>query len=403
MAVNLSVPEQLPVVAGIRLAAVEAGIRYQDRTDLVLIEMAEGSTCAATFTRNAFCAAPVTVARQHLQAGATRYLLINSGNANAGTGGQGMKNAQASCDSLAKLAGVDATAVLPFSTGVIGEQLAVDKLIAALPDALAGLTEDGWMDAARGIMTTDTLPKGSSRTLNFEDGVVTISGISKGSGMIRPDMATMLSYVATDAQIDEAILQQLLNDAVDQSFNAITVDGDTSTNDACVLMATGGSGIHIDKGPGLQLFREALNQVMVELAQAIVRDGEGASKFITLRVDSAADVNEAREVAFTVAHSPLVKTAMFASDANWGRILAAIGRAPVAELDVGKVDIAVGGVSIIEGGEPAQTYTEELGASVFAHDEIDVHISLNRGDEQATVWTCDLSHDYVSINADYRS
>ncbi|CAG0910393.1 unnamed protein product [Cyprideis torosa] len=314
-----------------------------------------------------------------------------------------MENALFTCERLADITGVDAPAVLPFSTGVIGQQLPVDRLTAALPAAVDALAEDCWMEAARAIMTTDTLPKGVSRTLDVDGSTVTITGIAKGSGMIRPDMATMLSYVATDAQIDQAILQQLLGAAVDKSFNSITVDGDTSTNDACVLIATGASGVHIDKGSRLAAFTAVLDEVMTTLAQAIVRDGEGATKFISLRVSGAKDTEEAREVAFTVAHSPLVKTAMFASDANWGRILAAIGRASVDSLNVSLVDIAVGGVSIVEAGEPAASYTEEQGAAAFARAEIEVHISLHRGDVEATVWTCDFSHEYVSINADYRS
>lgn len=403
MAVGLKAPESLLPVSGIRLASGAAGVRYTDRDDVVLIELAEGSRCAATFTRNAFCAAPVTLGKDHVASAATRYLLINSGNANAGTGEQGMKNALLTCLATAGLAGVSEKAVLPFSTGVIGEQLPADKITAALPALFDALDEDAWLDASKAIMTTDTLNKGVSREFEINGKAVRITGISKGSGMIRPDMATMLAYVATDAEIEESILQQLLTETVNQSFNAITVDGDTSTNDACVLMASGQSGVHVDKGPALEAFRAQLNEVMVQLAQAIIRDGEGATKFISLRVSKAITDDEARDVAFTVAHSPLVKTAMFASDANWGRILAAVGRSPVKNLDVGKIDIAVGGVSIIEGGEPAPAYTEELGSAAFAKEDVEVHITLNRGEAEATVWTSDLSHEYVSINADYRS
>lgn len=403
MPVGLSEPEQLLPIEGVKLASAEAGVRYQGRTDVVLVEMCEDAQCVATFTRNAFCAAPVTLAKEHILKSSTRYLLINSGNANAGTGEQGLKNALATCLATATLGRVSIESVLPFSTGVIGEQLPSDKLVAALPALFSALQEDAWLDAAKAIMTTDTLPKGLSREIEIDGQTVRITGISKGSGMIRPDMATMLAYVATDAEIAQPVLQQLLSEAVDESFNAITVDGDTSTNDACVLLATGQSGVHVDKGTRLELFRDALNEVMVGLAQAIIRDGEGATKFITLQVIEAASLEEARDVAFTVAHSPLVKTAMFASDANWGRILAAVGRSPVENLDVSKIDISVGDVTIIERGEPAASYSEEAGSAVFAEEEIHVTIQLNRGEEEATVWTSDLSHEYVSINADYRS
>ncbi|CAG0906220.1 unnamed protein product [Cyprideis torosa] len=403
MPVGLTAPEHLTPIAGIRLATAAAGVRYADRKDVVLIELAVGSQCAATFTRNAFCAAPVTIARKHLGEEHTRYLLINSGNANAGTGQKGLEAALSTCAAVGATTGAATSAVLPFSTGVIGQLLPAAKINAVLPVLVANLQEDSWLAAANAIMTTDTLPKGISVQVEIGGQAVQITGISKGSGMIRPDMATMLAYVATDADIDAVILQQLLTDSVERSFNSITVDGDTSTNDACVLMATGKSRVHISKGEPLDIFRRALDKVMVGLAQAIIRDGEGATKFITLRVSNAGSVEEAREVAFTVAHSPLVKTALFASDANWGRILAAIGRAPVKNLDVSRVDIAVGGVSIVESGEPAPTYAEELGAAAFAKTDIDIHITLNCGVSEAVVWTTDLSHDYVSINADYRS
>lgn len=403
MPVNLDPVTSLSPVAGVRLASAAAGIRYIDRTDLSLIEFAEGTRVAAVFTRNRFCAAPVLLARDHMQAAATRYLLINSGNANAGTGDAGLEDARDSCAALAALTGVAVQQVLPFSTGVIGERLPVKRLVMALPELVAALAPDHWVTAARAIMTTDTIPKGVSKTVALEGGEVTITGICKGAGMIRPDMATMLAYVATDAMIEQEALQQLLNEANALSFNAITVDGDTSTNDACILAATACSGIALISDRDRTNFSRALTEVMQHLAQALIRDGEGATKFITIKVDQALSVDEARTVAYTIAHSPLVKTALFASDPNWGRILAAVGRAPIKSLDLGGVNIRLGDVKVISAGEPDATYTEARGQAVVDRDEILIHVSLGRGQDEATIWTSDLSCDYVKINADYRS
>ncbi len=405
MAVNLSELPPLRTVAGIRLGTARAGIKSPTRDDLTVIEMGEGGTAAAVFTRNAFCAAPVHLARRHLEQAAPRYLLINSGNANAGTGEAGERDALACCAALAEAGSCETARVLPFSTGVIGVNLPVDKIRTALPAALANLDEDHWPAAARAIMTTDTVPKGISRQFLIEGQPVTITGIAKGAGMIRPDMATLLAFVATDAALPSSLLQTCLSEAVEQSFNRISVDGDTSTNDACVLLASGASGIELDESRSEPLagFQQALTEVCVLLAQAIVRDGEGATKFIGIRVEGGRDQAECLQVAYTVAHSPLVKTAFFASDANWGRILAAVGRAGLSELDIQAVQIWLGEVCIVENGGRAAGYTEEAGSAVMREAEIPVRIRLNRGPAEATVWTCDFSHDYVRINAEYRT
>ncbi|WP_342594758.1 bifunctional glutamate N-acetyltransferase/amino-acid acetyltransferase ArgJ [Salinicola lusitanus] len=402
MAVGKSQFPRMPALEGVRLGTAMAGIKKPDRRDLVVIEVPEGASVAATFTRNAFCAAPVHVARDHLQQTTPRFLLINTGNANAGTGAKGLDDAEACCRALAALAGVESQHVLPFSTGVIGEPLPVSRITDALSAALAARDAEGWALAAEGIMTTDTRIKGASAQVELGGGTVTINGISKGSGMIQPNMATMLGFVACDAAIDQERLQQWLREAVQVSFNSITVDSDTSTNDACTLIATG-RGPRIESADDERRFRDALTSVLVELAQAIIRDGEGATKFVTLQVEQAESVDEARAVAFTVAHSPLVKTALYASDANWGRILAAVGRAPVKDLDVERVIIDLGGERLVEHGGRADSYTEEVGSRVMAQEEIVIRIRLGRGDASATIWTSDLSHDYVSINADYRS
>ena len=399
-------PADMPAIAGFQIGVAEAGIKKPGRRDLVIMALEAGSRLAGTFTRNAFCAAPVHVAREHLTAGVEgpRYLVINTGNANAGTGEQGMTDARATCQALAEIAGCDAKAVLPFSTGVIGEPLPMDRLTAALPTAFANLGEGDWSAAAHGIMTTDTRPKGSWRTLTLSNGEsVTLAGVSKGSGMICPNMATMLGFVATDADlaIDQAALDAMLRRVVVKSFNSITVDSDTSTNDACMLAVTGQAGRV--EGEDLIAFEAALAEVMLELAQAIIRDGEGATKFVTIEVSEARSQEEARAVGFTVAHSPLVKTALYASDANWGRILAAVGRAPLEELDVTGVAITLNGVTIVEQGGRADSYTEAAGSAVMAEEELVIAIRLGRGQQEARIWTSDLSHDYVSINADYRS
>ena len=389
-------------VAGIRLGSVAAGVRYKDRKDLVLVELAPGSTCAAVFTTNAFCAAPVIVAREHLAEGEPRYLLINSGNANAGTGENGLRAARETCKSLAAAAGCAMNQVLPFSTGVIGMDLPTNVFAKAAPSVLEALDESGWEDAARAIMTTDTVPKLCSRRIEIDGKAVTVTGMSKGSGMIRPDMATMLAYVATDAAVVSPLLQKVLEKAVAPSFNAITVDGDTSTNDACVLMASGASGITIDEND-FERFTNTVTEVCMELARAIVRDGEGATKLVEVRVTSAATVEEARQVAYTIAHSPLVKTALFASDPNWGRILAAVGRAGVADLDIDAIRIWLDDVCIVSDGGRDPAYTEEDGQRVMDKSEFVIHVDLARGEAETTVLTCDLSFDYVKINAEYRT
>lgn len=401
---DASFPE-MPAIPGVRLGSAMAGIKKANRRDLVVIEVPEGARGAGVFTRNAFCAAPVTVAREHLAGGqAPRYLVINTGNANAGTGEAGLRDARATCEALGKLAGTAAERVLPFSTGVIGEPLPMAALLAGLPAALDALDESAqaWYQAGEGILTTDTRPKGASVTLALGDDTVTINGIAKGSGMIQPNMATMLAFVATDATLDQTLLEALLRESVERSFNCISVDGDTSTNDACILLSTQ-RGARVESDEAIAIFRNGLLRVMTELAQAIVRDGEGATKFVTLQVEGARSRQEALDVAFTVAHSPLVKTALYASDANWGRILAAVGRAPVPDFDVSAITIDLGEVRLVEDGGRAPGYTEEAGSAVMARDEILIRIALARGEGSATVWTTDLSHDYVSINADYRS
>jgi glutamate N-acetyltransferase/amino-acid N-acetyltransferase len=389
----------------VRLAAVAAGIRYQGRNDVVLMELAEGSRTAAVFTRNAFCAAPVIVAREHLATGAPRYLLVNSGNANAGTGAAGLEDARRCCRALAELAACKVDQVLPFSTGVIGQRLAVDRLQAALPAALAGLSEDGWANVANAIKTTDTVAKGVSSTLEIDGHPLTITGITKGAGMIRPDMATMLAYIATDARVEAAALQQCLHAAVERSFNRITVDGDTSTNDACVLVATGACGMPAmsTQHSGYAAFCEAVAAVCERLAQLIIRDAEGATKFVTVGVSGGNDSDECLQVAYTVAQSPLVKTALFASDPNWGRILAAVGRAGLVDLDVGAVQIFLGDVCIVRDGGVAAEYQEADGQRVMDQEEILIDIRLGRGAASERIWTSDLSEEYVRINAEYRS
>ena len=402
MAVNYTPMDDLLPVAGVRLAAIAAGIRYQDRDDLLLVEIAEGSNVAGVFTQNRFCAAPVLLCREYLKSHTPRYLVINSGNANAGTGEQGLANASAICSSLAVATGVDTEQVLPFSTGVIGEQLPVEPFQKSFPTALSSLSGDAWQSAARAIMTTDTLPKAFSQQISINGEVVTLTGIAKGAGMIEPNMATMLAYVATDADIEQSLLQGMLKQAADLSFNSITVDGDTSTNDALVLIATGQSNVSIS-GQAIAQFQQALNALCQYLAQAIIRDAEGATKFVTLSVQSAPDLETARAVAFTVARSPLVKTALFASDPNWGRILAAIGRSPVQQLDISKLSLWLGETELIKAGQPVETYTEQAGQLEMDKQEITITIDLDHGQSSTTVWTSDLSHDYVTINAEYRS
>jgi glutamate N-acetyltransferase/amino-acid N-acetyltransferase len=393
-------------VPGIRPGTTAAGIRKQDRRDLVVLECAPGTRVAATFTRNRFCAAPVTLARAHLAKAAPRALLINTGFANAGTGAPGLEDARACCRALATTLHCAPEEILPFSTGVIGERLPVERVVAGLPACQANLKADGWADAAHGIMTTDTLPKGSSRRIDIGGHTVTLSGIAKGAGMIRPDMATLLAFVATDALISPQALQACVSAAVSKTFNRITVDGDTSTNDAGVLLATGQANnpvIQELEGADYRALSAAVIEVFTELAQAIVRDAEGATKFMTIEITGGETEADCLEVAYTIAHSPLVKTAFFASDPNWGRILAAIGRAPIPRLDVNAVSVYLNDVCVVQRGGLNPAYTEAQGQAVMRLPEICIRVELGAGSSQARIWTCDLSHDYVSINADYRS
>ena len=404
------VPADLLPVPGVALGTAAARIKNWQRDDVLLAVFEPGTTAAGVFTRNRFCAAPVTVCREHLatvQAGGAgiRALLVNTGCANAGTGAPGLADARASCEALARELACAPSQVLPFSTGVILERLPMDRLIAGLPAAVADLRAAGWADAAEAIMTTDTLPKAASRRATISGRTVTVTGISKGAGMIRPNMATMLGFVATDAAIAPALLQRWVREAADASFNRITVDGDTSTNDSLILAATGACGLAVgsDADPGAQQLKNLIVEVARELAQAIVRDGEGATKFITIEVSRARTADEAAAVAYAIAHSPLVKTAFFASDPNLGRILAAIGYAGVDDLDVDALDLYLDDVHVATAGGRHPAYREEDGQRVMKQAEIGIRVVLNRGDAATTVWTCDLSHDYVSINADYRS
>ncbi|MFT6032206.1 MAG: glutamate N-acetyltransferase/amino-acid N-acetyltransferase [Arenicella sp.] len=406
MAVGLKQPGKLYPVNGVELATTAAGIRYQGREDLLLIRLCEGASVSAVFTQNKCCAAPVTLAKAHMASGKIRALLINSGNANAVTGDQGLQNATQSCAQVAELIGLKPEQVMPFSTGVIGEQLnmnAINRGIESLvgQHSIGQLSVDNWLPAAEAIMTTDTVAKAVSRRFELNGELITITGISKGSGMICPNMATMLAYVATDAPISNQNLDDLLVRGTRASFNRITVDSDTSTNDALVLIATGSQ--EPLKNESLETFYNALEEVLIELATSIIRDAEGATKFVKVEVSGGSIESDCSAMAYSIAHSPLVKTALFASDPNWGRILMALGKAPVESLDMSLVDIHIGSVSLIENGQPASSYTEEAGKTVFLQEEIHIHVELNQGPENFHVWTSDLSHDYVSINADYRS
>jgi len=389
-------------VAGIRLATAAAGIRKPGRQDVLLIEIAEGASTAAMFTSNAFCAAPVTLARKHLATASPRYLLINSGNANAGTGDQGMLAAKRCCQSVADRFGCMPETVMPFSTGVIGELLPDGKISAVLAPLKQNLTSDGWQTAAQAIMTTDTRPKIVSRQGSVDGKSITLTGIAKGAGMIRPDMATMLSFLATDASVEQTTLQSCLRHAVNKSFNRITIDGDTSTNDAVVLMASGRSNVEIT-AENLPAFQALVDEVCIELARDIVRDGEGATKLINVTVEQGASEQECAQVAYAIAQSPLVKTAFFASDPNWGRILAAVGYAGLEQLDIGQVQIYLDNVCIVNNGGRADSYTEAQGQKVMQQTEITIRVLLSRGEATTTVWTCDFSYDYVKINAEYRT
>jgi glutamate N-acetyltransferase/amino-acid N-acetyltransferase len=408
MAVNLSIPSESSVhaVAGIEIGIAEAGIRKANRRDLTVFKLAEGTAVAGVFTRNRFCAAPVQVCQTHLAGGqGIRAMVVNTGNANAGTGEPGMQAATQTCVALAELLGIKPQQVLPFSTGVILEPLPVERLVAALPAALESAAPDNWFGAAHSIMTTDTQPKIATRQLTLGEHTITITGISKGAGMIRPNMATMLGFLATDAGIDQSLLNDMVRQIADQSFNRITVDGDTSTNDSFVIMATGQSGLAINavSHPLYGQLFSALRDAALELAQKIVRDGEGATKFITVQVEQAANSEEALKVAYAVAHSPLIKTAFFASDPNLGRILCAIGYAGVHDLDVTQTRLWLGDVLVACDGGRNPAYQEADGQRVMKEAEILVRIALGRGTVSETVYTCDFSHEYVTINADYRS
>ncbi len=406
MPVGLRAPDNLLPVAGIRWGTACAAIRQSQRDDIALLECAPGTRCAAVFTRNRFVAAPVQVARNHLGNGPVRALIVNSGCANAGTGDAGYRDARQICQAVAAQLNVAPEQVLPFSTGVIGERLPVDRMLVGLRRCSERLREKDWLPAARAIMTTDTVPKGCSVQTVLGGQTVTITGIAKGSGMICPDMATMLSYIATDASVTQAVLQACLEQALARSFNRITVDGDTSTNDACVVLATGvashASITTLDQAEYLQ-FAQALESVAATLAKAIIRDAEGATKFVEIEVAGGASETDCLQVARTVAHSPLVKTAFYASDPNWGRLLAAVGRSGIADLDMSRVNMHINQHSIVAGGEVSPTYTEEVGQSAMAAEELLVSINLGAGDRKATVWTCDLSNEYVRINAEYRT
>ncbi len=409
MPVNLVSPVagQLHPIAGLKLGIASAGIKQPGRKDVTVLLPAPGSVVAGVFTENRFCAAPVTLCRQHLtQSASPVALVINTGNANAGTGEDGMARAMQVCAALAQQLGCAAAQILPFSTGVIMEPLPADKIVAALPAALADASEDNWLAAAEAIMTTDIVAKGASHSIDIEGVAVHVTGIAKGSGMIHPNMATMLGYVATDAHVSPDILQRMVREAADVSFNCITVDGDTSTNDSFMLIATGQSGAlpvdHWDH-PARPVLQEAINQVSRELAQAIVRDGEGATKFIQIAVEQGQTREECRQVAYAIARSPLVKTAFFASDPNLGRILAAIGYAGINDLDVSNIQVWLGDVLVAEHGGRAASYQEADGQRVMRESDITIRVALNRGLAQATVWTCDFSYDYVKINAEYRS
>ena len=408
MAVNSPLPirSQLIPVPGLQLGYAQAGIKKPGRKDVLILKLAPGATVAGVFTTNRFCAAPVQVSKDHL-AGTQPIvaLVVNTGNANAGTGEAGLANAHATCVALAKLLGCAANQILPFSTGVILEPLPLDKLVAGLPAAIENLKEDSWFDAAEAIMTTDTQPKAASRVVTIAGKRVTMTGISKGAGMIKPNMATMLGFMACDAKISQPVLETLVKQAADASFNCITIDGDTSTNDSFMLMATGAGELEVNDTASseYQALAEAVLGLSQELAQMIVRDGEGATKFITVRVEQGRDVEECRKIAYAIGHSPLVKTAFFASDPNLGRILAAIGYAGVNDLDVNQINLYLDDVWVAKQGGRHPDYQEQDGQRVMKQSEITVRVTLARGEAAATIWTCDLSHDYVSINADYRS
>ena len=398
--------DSISPIKGISLGTAKAHIKKPNRKDLLLVTIAEGSKVSGVFTQNAFCAAPVLLCKEHLKNESDiRALIINTGCANAGTGEEGILKAKETCQAVSELLSINSRQVLPFSTGVILESLPIDKIKNGLPDTVKNLDPAHWFDAAEAIMTTDIAPKGASRRIKIQDREIFISGVSKGSGMIHPNMATMLSFIATDASINQILLDKLLKEVTQQSFNCITVDGDTSTNDSFILIATGHAGNReiIEEDNDYEILKAAILEVAIELAQAIVRDGEGATKFITIQVESGLDNAECRKVGFAIAHSPLIKTAFFASDPNLGRILAAIGYAGIESLDISKIELYLGDFLVAEKGGRATSYTEHQGQEVMKHSEISMRILLNRGHAKATIWTCDFSYDYVKINADYRS
>ncbi|MCZ6802450.1 MAG: bifunctional glutamate N-acetyltransferase/amino-acid acetyltransferase ArgJ [Proteobacteria bacterium] len=406
MSVGLEFPTSILPIEGIRLSAESAGLYDKERLDLALIEISEGSVVSAVFTQNLFCAAPVQIAKQHLNESEPRYCLINAGNANAGTGNQGLLNASSTCKTLANLTACKEEEVLPFSTGVIGEDLPVEKINNTLPTLVENLTDNDWLDAAKAMMTTDTIPKAVSIQVSIAETTISITGIAKGAGMIKPDMATTLSYIATDANITKDLLGIILSNAVSKSFNRITVDGDTSTNDSCVIFATGKeNNLLIDKqdSDAFNILENALLKVCCDLAQAIVRDGEGATKFISIEVNGGMKETECLAVAYKIAESPLVKTAFTASDPNWGRILAAIGNSGIHDMDINKVEIYLDDLCIVEHGQRSKSYTEDEGKVIMSQDEIKLCVNLNRGRYKEEIWTTDLSHEYVTINAEYRT
>ena len=400
----------LSPIRGVSLGVAEAGIKQSNHRDLLLIELDEGAKVSGVFTQNKFCAAPVIVAKEHIlrkESGSSiRALIINTGSANAGTGEEGITHTRSICTELARLLGCDVSQVLPFSTGVIMERLPVEKIILNLPKVVANLKPDNWHSAAQAILTTDTVPKAISKKISLGDSTVTITGVAKGSGMIRPNMATMLSYLATDAAISQPLLKKMIHNVADNSFNRITVDGDTSTNDSFILIATGRAGnleIFDQESSEYKELQDAVTEVAVHLAKAIVKDGEGATKFITVEIESGRDSDECAKIAYAIAHSPLVKTAFFASDPNLGRIIAAVGYAGVEDLDVNSLQLYLDDVLVFENGGRAGNYSEEEGTRVMGQPEITVRVVLNRGKSSITVWTCDFSYDYVKINSDYRS
>ena len=388
-------------IRGVRLAAVASGLK-KDSLDLALIELNENCVCSAVFTQSSFAAAPVLISRQHLKDESSRYILVNSGNANAATGNEGLENAIRCCESVAEMAGLKKEEVLPFSTGVIGEPLNYQKIQNAIPSLFEKLAEDGWVDVARAIVTTDTTIKISSAEIEIGDKPVKITGVAKGSGMIQPNMATMLSFLATDALIDRKVLDQILSEVCEKTFNRITVDGDTSTNDACVLISTGSSGVDCNNSPRLDLVKEGVFQVMLDLAMAIVKDGEGATKFVEVRVKGGKTKLDSRNIAYSIANSPLVKTALFASDPNWGRLVMAVGKAD-ASIDTSKIDIQLNDLFLMKMGQIEKNYTEEKGFVEMKKPSIVITVDLNLGQYEEIVWTTDLSYDYVKINSEYRT